>query len=166
MARQSLREIYRKLASAVHPDRESDPERREAKNALMQTINQAYAANDLLTLFETQMQIEQIDSTHISKTSTQRLKQYNKLLAEQLSELKTAVTDMQVAFCMDHDLTPGAGLNPQKLSHLIQRQARGMRAEVAQQQQFLRVLADKASTRRWLKQQRAFAREVYIDDEF
>ena len=30
LAKQSLREIYRKLASAVHPDRESDPQRREA----------------------------------------------------------------------------------------------------------------------------------------
>ncbi|MGH8176318.1 MAG: J domain-containing protein [Steroidobacter sp.] len=166
LARQSLREIYRKLASAVHPDREPDPERRQEKNALMQKINQAYAANDLLTLFETQMQIEQIDASHIGAISAQRLKQYNKLLAEQLANLRETMRGMEAAFCMDHGLQPGGGLNPHKLGQLIQRQARRVRAEIEQQQQFLRVLADRAAMKRWLKQQRRSAREDdYFDDE-
>jgi hypothetical protein len=159
-ARQSLREIYRKLASAVHPDRERDPARREEKNALMQKINQAYAANDLLTLFEAQMQIEQIDAAHVGKVSTQRLKQYNKLLAEQLAHLRSTIRDMEVGFCMDHGLEAGSGVTPQMLARLIQRQARRLRAEVVQQQQFLRVLADRSATKRWLKQQRSYARNV------
>jgi hypothetical protein len=54
-------------------------------------------------------------------------------------------------------------LTPPKLSQLIQRQARLVRAEIAQQQQFLRVLADKPATKRWLKQQREYARE---DDNY
>jgi hypothetical protein len=162
LARQSLREIYRKLASAVHPDRESDPERREKKNELMQKINQAYAANDLMSLFETQMQIEQIDADQIARISTQRLKQYNKLLAEQLASLKTALGQMETAFCMDHGLEPGSGSSPQRLSQRIQRQARRIRAEIAQQQQFLVVLANKAVTKRWLKQQR---RSMLGDDD-
>jgi hypothetical protein len=165
LARQSLREIYRKLASAVHPDREPDPERREAKTALMQKINQAYAANDLLTLFETQMQIERVDAVHIGKASAQRLKQYNKLLAEQLEKSKATLRDVQTGFCMDHGLQPGFNLNAQKLHTLIQQQARAIRAEVAQQQQVLRVLADKAATKLWLKQRRRFAQSSE-DDAF
>lgn len=165
LAKQSLREIYRKLASAVHPDREPDPQRREAKNALMQKINRAYAANDLLTLFEAQLQIEQIDAGHIGKISTQRLKQYNKLLAEQLAKLKAAITDIELGFCMDHGLEPGGGLSPHKLGQVIQRQARMVRAELAQQKQFLLVLAEKSAIKRWLKQQRRAAREMdYFDD--
>jgi hypothetical protein len=159
LAKQSIRDIYRKLASAVHPDREPDPQRREEKNALMQKINQAYAANDLFTLFETQMQIEQLDASYISKISAQRLKQYNKLLAEQLSSLKTSLLDAETGFCMDHGLEPGSGLNPRKLGLFTQRQARRIRAEIDQQKQFMLVLADKAATKRWLKQQRAFARD-------
>ena len=139
LAKQSLREIYRKLASAVHPDREFDPQRRAQKNALMQKINQAYAANDLLTLFETQMQVEQIDAAHIGKTSGQRLKQYNKLLAEQLTDVRATIRDMEASFCMDNGIQPGSGLDPQKLSQLILRQARLLRAEIARQQQLLRV---------------------------
>ncbi len=165
LARQSLRDIYRKLASAVHPDREQDPERREAKNILMQKINQAYAANDLLTLFEAQMQIEQIDAGQISKMSAERLKQYNKLLAEQLSALQATRREIETAFCMDHDLQVGVELTQQTLARLLQQQAKSLRAEIAQQQQFLEMLADKAATRRWLAQQRRFARSYEDDDE-
>ncbi len=154
LARQSLREIYRRLASAVHPDREADPVRREEKNALMQRINQAYAANDLLTLFEAQMQIEQLDAGAVAKVSQQRLRQYNRLLAEQLGKSKEALRDLKVAFCLDHGLDEYGGVTPQKLHLLVQRQARGLRAEIGRQQQFLRVLASKASTRRWLKLER------------
>jgi hypothetical protein len=167
LAKQSIREIYRKLASAVHPDRESDPQRRDEKNALMQKINQAYAQNDLMTLFETQMQLEQMNSIQMSATSKERLRQYNKLLAEQLTAMRAALKDMETAFCMDFGLPPTSALTPPKLSQLIQRQARLVRAEIAQQQQFLRVLADKPATKRWLKQQRQYAREDdAYDDEF
>lgn len=162
LARQSLREIYRRLASAVHPDREADPVRRGEKNALMQRINRAYAANDLLSLFEAQMQIEQLDAGAIAKVSQQRLRQYNRLLAEQLTKSKEALRNQKAAFHADHGLEQTTDLPPHRLLHVIQGQARRLRAEIARQQQFLHVLANKASTRRWLKQQRRFA---YGDDD-
>jgi hypothetical protein len=37
-ATQSVREVFRKLASALHPDRESDPRQREIKTTLMQKV--------------------------------------------------------------------------------------------------------------------------------
>jgi len=155
LAKEALREIYRKLASAVHPDRESDPQRRAEKNALMQTINQAYAANDLLTLFETQMRLEKTDASQLGNVGAQRLKQYNKLLAEQLADLGAKIKDLEAGFRMDNGLQPRSVLNLQKLGMLIRQQARQVRAEIAQQQRFLEVLANKASLKRWLKQQRS-----------
>lgn len=83
-----MREVYRKLASALHPGREPDERQREAKTALMQRVNQAYEANDLLVLLELQLQIEQIDASQIANASEQRLKHYNKVLSDQLTELK------------------------------------------------------------------------------
>src|SRR6185436_12237903 len=59
-ASQSVREVYRKLASELHPDRETDAAERERKTVLMQKVNQAYAAQDLLTLLQLQLDIEQI----------------------------------------------------------------------------------------------------------
>jgi len=64
-ATQSIREIFRKLASALHPDRETDRKGREVKTALMLQVNRAYAGNDLLTLLE--LQIEQVDASHIAR---------------------------------------------------------------------------------------------------
>ena len=84
----SLREVYRKLASALHPDREPDVQERQRKTHLMQRVNQAYDANDLLTLLGLQLEIEQIDAAHMASVSPQRLAHYNQILREQLAELE------------------------------------------------------------------------------
>ena len=65
-ASQSVREVFRKLASLLHPDRETDAAERARKTALMQQANQAYQADDLLTLLTLQLQSEQIDSLHLA----------------------------------------------------------------------------------------------------
>ena len=160
LVRQSLREIYRKLASAVHPDRESDLQRREEKNALMQRINQAYAANDLLTLLEVQIQLGQSDPDQIGKMSSQRLKQYNKLLAQQLEEAKAKLRQLEAAFREDFDLDTTSKISADNLNLVIQRQARAIRAEIARQKEFLSLLSNKAAIKRWLKDQRRFASEM------
>jgi hypothetical protein len=160
LARKALREIYRKLASAVHPDRESDPVRRKEKNELMQRINQAYAANDLLSLFEIQIEIDQLDPEQIGNLGTQRLRQYNRLLSEQLEQLRGKLQALEASAGADDEAV--VDHDPQKLEMRLRRQARGLRAEVTRQEQLLRVLGDKAATRRWLKQQRQFAK---LDDE-
>jgi PIN domain nuclease of toxin-antitoxin system len=153
LATQSIREIFRKLASALHPDRETDPVQRAAKTALMQKVNQAYAANDLLTLLELQLQIEQVDASHIAGASAQRLKHYNKVLAEQLAELKHEVERVEAGFRIDFGLEMGWGLKPNKLIMFIDNNTRHLRAELATQQREMRMLEDKAATKRWLKRQ-------------
>lgn len=160
LVRQSLREIYRKLASAVHPDRESDPERRAAKNALMQRINRAYAQNDLLTLFEVQMELDQRDLEQLANLSAQRLKQYNKLLAQQLRAAKVRLQELQTAFRMDFDLGPAEPLAPDKLRLVIQRHVRALRLEIARQKGLLELLSDKAAVKRWLRKQRRCASDL------
>jgi DnaJ-class molecular chaperone len=157
-----LRDIYRKLASAVHPDRESDAARREEKNELMQRINQAYAANDLLSLFEIQMEIDQLDPVQIGNLGTERLRHYNRLLSEQLEQLRSKLHALEASAGADDETDFEDGFDAQKLEMRLRRQARGLRAEVTRQEQLLRVLADKAATRRWLKQQRQFAK---LDDD-
>src|SRR5205085_11816006 len=103
LARQALRDLYRKLASAVHPDRESDAARREEKNELMQRINQAYAANDLLSLFEIQIEIDQLDPEQIGNLGTQRLRQYNRLLSEQLEQLRSKLSALEASAGADDE---------------------------------------------------------------
>lgn len=166
LATQSVREVFRKLASALHPDRETDAGARQAKTALMQQANQAYAANDLLTLLQLQLQVEQVDAGHIAQASAQRIRHYNKVLAEQLAELKAEIDRVEVGFRIDFGLQPGVGLNPKKLFGSIEAQAKDMRAGLALRRQQLRRLDDRVGMKRWLKRQRQRLREPSFDDEF
>jgi hypothetical protein len=164
-AKKSLREMYRKLASAVHPDREPDAQRRAEKNELMQTINRAYATNDLLTLLEAQMRLEQIDPDHIAKLSGERLSQFNKLLATQLVAARKAIEEIESGFRMDFGLEGETNFSQAKLTRIIRESARGIRQEIERQKQFLEVLRSTSATKRWLKAQRSFARMDFGDDD-
>jgi hypothetical protein len=167
LATQSVREVFRKLASALHPDRETDAAQRAAKTALMQKVNQAYAASDLLALLELQLQIEQVDAAHIADAGAQRLKHYNKVLAEQLGELKAEIERMEMGFCFDFGIEPGWATDPAKLLGLIELQAADLRKELALQRRELRTLDDKAATKRWLKrEQRRLREEEAFDRSF
>ena len=161
-ATQSVREIYRKLASALHPDRETDPKQRDAKTTLMQRVNQAYEANNLLALLELQLEIEQIDASHIANAGDERLRYYNKVLGEQLDELKAELEHVEMGFCMEFGIPPGARLNPGKLGLLLQETRRAWESDLAEQQRELRILEDVALTKRWLKQRR----KQWQDDDF
>ncbi len=85
---QSVRDVYRKLASALHPDRETDPAVRQYRTEQMQRVNRAYEAGDLLSLLNIQLEIEQIDASHLASLPAERLAHYNQVLREQLAELR------------------------------------------------------------------------------
>lgn len=121
-ATQSVREIYRKLASALHPDREADPAEQARKTALMQRVNQAYNDNKLLDLLQLQLEVEQIDPAHIAGLSEDRLKHYNRVLAEQLAELQQEVSAVQGQFCMEFDLDPNQRFKPSTVLRELGRQ--------------------------------------------
>jgi hypothetical protein len=162
-ATQSLREVYRKLASALHPDREPDPAERKAKTALMAQVNEAYDRGDLLALLELQLRIEQVDADHLARADTQRLKHYNKVLAEQLEELRLEIEVVEAGFQMDFDLDPFERLEPQRLGKLLESVAAQVRAGLATLQREAKTFADPAATRRWLKAQRRAQRDEDLD---
>lgn len=166
-ATQSVREIYRKLASALHPDREPDEAQRSAKTALMQRVNQAYAASDLLALLELQLEIEQVDASHIANASADRIKHYNKVLAEQLDGLRFEIERVEIDFCLEFGIDIDSPVRPDQLGALIDHEARDLRSVLARQQADQRRLADKPATRRWLKSQAQMQRRAMLDgDDF
>ena len=109
-AGQAVREAFRKLASALHPDRETDPAAREHKTRLMQQANQAYERNDLLTLLSMQLDLEQIDGQHLANLPEARLAHYNRVLREQLAALQ-----QELGECTAH-FRVGMGLNQRELT--------------------------------------------------
>lgn len=105
-ATKSLRAVFRQLASALHPDRELDPVARARKTALMQEVNRAYDARDLLALLELQLKIEQIDASALSDLARERLVHYNRVLQHQLQRLEEELRDLTDPIALT--LGPGA----------------------------------------------------------
>ncbi|MGV7245917.1 molecular chaperone DnaJ [Caballeronia sp. M23-90] len=108
----SIREVYRKLASALHPDRETDPQERERKTTLMQRANQAYSKNSLLQLLELQLELEHIDQSVINNIGEDRLKHYNKILKEQLGELDHEILHVENGFKHSYGIPPFIDVSP------------------------------------------------------
>ncbi|MGE3731468.1 MAG: hypothetical protein AB7F83_13090 [Lysobacterales bacterium] len=102
----SLREIFRKLASALHPDREADPAERERKTVLMKRVNHAYQNQDLLELLSLQIEIEQIDGEHLAALPEQRLRHYNHVLKDQVRTLKDELDALALPLLQEFDLPP------------------------------------------------------------
>lgn len=134
-ASQSMREVFRRLASALHPDREADPVERERKTELMQRVNRAYESDDLLELLTVQLEIEQIDSDHLAKASDERLGHYCAVLREQEVALERELLELQAPFRAALDLDLGrnaAGLRPEALDVLFSREMKSMHEVLAQ----------------------------------
>lgn len=100
----SLREIFRKLVSALHPDREADGAERERKTALMKRVNGAYQNEDLLELLSLQIEVEQIDIEHLAALPEQRLRHYNHVLKEQVQTLEGELGALASPLLQEFDL--------------------------------------------------------------
>lgn len=149
---QSLREVYRKLASALHPDRETDADARVRKTALMQRVNQAYAANDLLSLLGLQLEIEQIDAAHLASVSPQRLAHFNQILREQLAELEDELAHCTLPF--RQALGPGvrsAAVTPAVVDQCLNADLARLRMAIRELQQDMVAFADPVKLRDSLK---------------
>lgn len=153
-AQQSQRDIFRKLASALHPDRETDAQSRAVKTALMQKVNQAHAANDLLCLLDLQVQIQQIDAADIARAGAPRLTSYNKVLADQLTQVRAKVSDVEMNFRHLLGVSSEVKLKPNPLSSVIEQRQRALKADLNQVTRETRLFDDPAAAKRWLKTQR------------
>ena len=155
---QSLRDVFRKLVSALHPDREPDSTERVRKNQLMQRVNQAYEANDLLTLLGLQLEIEQIDATHLSSTSAERLAHYNQILREQLTRLEAELESIVEPYRELMGLGSGRALTVTEVD-------RTLTMDITQLREALRQLTQDLVAFRNPVQLRARLRQYDLEDE-
>lgn len=147
----SLREVYRRVASALHPDRETDPAARDRKTVLMQQANRAYATQDLLALLEL--------LNEGRPPTAAALGPYQALLTTQLAALQREVAAAAQAFCDEFGLEPSTRLSPDKALAPLRAQAQQLRDAIAWQRAALATLPkDADSVRRWLREERATRR--------
>jgi len=108
----SIREVYRKLASALHPDRETDPQERDRKTRLMQRVNEAYDKGNLLHLLELQLELDHIDQRSINHLSEARLTHYNEILKDQVRELDRQIHRVETTFRHTYGYHQAGALSP------------------------------------------------------
>lgn len=147
----SIREIYRKLASALHPDREPDPQERERKTKLMQRVNEAYNKNNLLQLLELQLELEHIDQHSIDHLSEDRLKHYNKILKEQVHELDEQIRHVESAFRHSYGMDPFASLSPDKPLRMLASDIKELQLNIRELEHDLVAFENIKNVKLWLK---------------
>lgn len=152
---QSIREIYRKLVSTLHPDREPDAAERTRKTQLMQRVNQAYDKRNLLVLLELQLELEHIDAAHIGQLNAEKLRYYNLILEDQIDELKQELMRVEARFRMDYDISSFEEIGPEDLPGMLKENVEDMRQSIRQAEQDLQCIADKKLFKNWLKQRHA-----------
>lgn len=157
--KQSVRDIFRKLASALHPDRETDPAERVRKTALMQRANVAYAANDLLGLLELQLEADQIDQTGLDNLGDDRIKQYNRILDGQVNEIKSEIMALETTFSLDMGWEFGRRRTPKAMMQGLRADIAAMRANVKYIEADLDAFSDRKKLKAWLKDYRIVAND-------
>ena len=160
---QSIREVYRKLVSELHPDRETDPEERARKTALMQRINQAYAKRNLLELLELQLELEHISEHYVAGLDPERLRHFNLVLKEQIAELKHELGMIEARFREQFDLPSRARLQPHTVLRELDVAIIEVMAETAALEADLALVAEPKGVKAWLKKLRRRTRAANDD---
>lgn len=160
----SIREVYRKLASALHPDREPDIQERDRKTALMQRVNQAYEKRNLLQLLKLQLELEHIDQTAVNNISEDRMKHYNKILKEQLAELEQEILYVEGGFMAQFGISPFVNVTPGTIMRDLATDIAGVRHVIRDLRSDLLAFEDIKKVKAWLKKMRRRAAETDVLD--
>ena len=149
-----MREVYRKLASELHPDREPDPAERIRKTALLQKVNQAYDKGDLLVLLELQLEIEQINPGDLANMARERLVHFNAVLTEQLQRLREELEDIAMPFALSQGGFSSRDVSSQALEQALEVKINDMQQGLRDIDTDLRDFSDIAKLKQWLKHYR------------
>lgn len=116
MADQSLKTVYLKIASIIHPDREQDEQLKVEKTEMLQQVNAAYAQQDLFYLLKLQIQVEQNRGVAQKSLSNEQVKFYKLALDAQKQQLDGQIDDIIDSL----NWTKQVKLKGQKFSNTIQ----------------------------------------------
>ncbi len=155
----ALRTIYRQLASALHPDRETDPTERARKTSLMSEANAAYGRRDLLALLQLQLRAELADVRKVSAMAKVKIAALTALLKERVDVLTQELRDFEDHTREEFDLPPYLPLTAAGLRRHMQEQKQDLQGEIASMHSDLRRVRDDAEFKRWLREQVRLAQE-------
>ncbi|WP_201446126.1 J domain-containing protein [Burkholderia gladioli] len=146
----SLRDLYRRLASALHPDREPDADERERKTALMQRLNRAYDKQDLLQLLELERDLGAADADRLAGAGDELLRHYNGILKAQLASLDRELHRVEADFRHGYGIGANAVLSPDTALRTLGDDIAGLRRALAELERDLLALREIGALKDWL----------------
>lgn len=150
----SIRAVYRQLVAALHPDREPDPDEQKRKTDLMQKVTVAYSNQDLLQLLELQLQVEQIDQAAMNHLADDRLKHFNKVLQNQLDELRDELLMLEMRLMDTAGFAPYEPFSPARYEGAIHQDILGLKQNVNGIRQDLDAFKDLGLFKQWINRYR------------
>jgi hypothetical protein len=149
---QTIKAIYRRLSSALHPDKERDPVVREQKNSLMVEANKAYAAQDLDGLLRLQKEAMRYGHSGTALGDAQ-LALINGMLHQQLVDVRAKAEAMQQRIRAAFGLPYNAVVTTLALDKLLKKEVKAMLGEAAYLSgQFARMQIDNGFLKLWLRE--------------
>ena len=152
-AQGALRALFRQLASALHPDRETDPQEHKRKSALMSEVNAAYRRRDLTALLKLQLRVELADPQAIARMADQKVGALCLLLKDQVAALQQDLGAIEMQARAEFDLASHAPVNAASLAHNLAQQRQELEQDIAHMQQDLTRVRDDTQFKRWLREQ-------------
>ena len=119
--KESLKDVYRNLASNLHPDKELDELEKSRKNKLMQDINIAYKEKNLVELLRIQLEEEKNQQIDIEKIAEGKVGSYNKAFKRQLLELRGNVSAIKRSFQRYYPDLKMSGLTENKINERLEK---------------------------------------------
>ncbi len=159
-AHSALRTIYRKLVSALHPDRETDPAERTRKTQLMVRVNAANDSKDLLALLRLQMEVDQINPASVAAMADDKLRGFNRMLKSQLKDLQAQYQSVLGHIQMAFDVGYG-NVSQKNLDSGLRFQTQRLQDMVASLQLDVVDVQDDKLLKKWAKHQLSLLGDVY-----
>jgi hypothetical protein len=155
-----LRQVYRQLASALHPDRARYPAEHQQKTALMSEANAAYARQDLVALLHLQLRIAQADMRDMLQQPEERIAAMSLLLRQQADELQRELFARQRQLQDEFDLAFYQPPTAATLRRQLEQEATDLKGELAFMEADIALVQDDAGFKRWLKAQARMMRST------
>ncbi len=152
-AQQSVREVYRRLVSLLHPDREPDDAERVRKTALMVEANAANAKQDLLALLQIQWRVLAQTEGAMAQIADNKLRQFNLMLDKQLSTLERELMSEEFKFRRNFGIGQTQSLQAKTLNRVLRDHVNHGKDDLEQMADSLDLIQDDVGLKYWVRAQ-------------
>lgn len=151
MAAKSVRELYMELAKTFHPDLEQDENEKVRKTAIMQRLTAAYEENNLLALFQIQLELECLAPETLTDLSDEKLNAFIRVLKGQKRTLQYELEAMltRVTEILEQKITLGTMAH--QFDQYIKNYKRQAKQSIKDSEQLLAIFSNPNTLRAWIK---------------